>query len=362
MKHRSVRIAMQVVVLLLVVVGVIHSSRKAADDLHRRREELNQQATELERSATAAEDSAERAKLESEAARLRSHANDFFKASPVWLTAAALFYGVGMLVAGLYWYVCLRGLHQPAPLILTLWAYMLGQLGKYVPGKAMVLVLRVGTLAPTGVLKMATTLTIFMETLTMMAVGGAAAAIALICLQLDNRLTILAVGMLAGTLIPIFPPILRIVLKRLQRGVAPEKLNAMLIELNWRQFAIGIGMLSITWLCYGASLACVLYGCPTAEFSDAGSGTILLSALGACSLAVVVGFVSFLPGGAGVREVVLSTMLSPVVGPTAALAAAIWLRIVWLATELVMTGIVRLIRPAPHQFQTPESASPEITN
>lgn len=55
-------------------------------------------------------------------------------------------------------------------------------------------------------------------------------------------------------------------------------------------------------------------------------------------MAVVLGFVSFLPGGAGVREVVLSTMLAPIVGPVAALAAAVWLRIVWLVTELILAA------------------------
>jgi len=32
--------------------------------------------------------------------------------------------------------------------------------------------------------------------------------------------------------------------------------------------------------------------------------------------------------------VVLSTMLSPIVGPVAAIAAAVWLRIVWLVAEI----------------------------
>ncbi len=62
---------------------------------------------------------------------------------------------------------------------------------------------------------------------------------------------------------------------------------------------------------WGLSLQCVLNGLPIAETSDATGTQLLLSSLGACALAVVLGFVSLLPGGAGVREVVLSTILAP---------------------------------------------------
>jgi uncharacterized membrane protein YbhN (UPF0104 family) len=75
---------------------------------------------------------------------------------------------------------------------------------------------------------------------------------------------------------------------------------------------------------------------------EVGSATIALSSIGACAMAVVLGFVSFLPGGAGVREVVLSTMLTPIVGPVAAVAAAVWLRIVWLAAELLVAAGLRV--------------------
>ncbi len=79
-------------------------------------------------------------------------------------------YGLGMLPAAWFWRQSLLRLSQPAPRGRTLYAYCAGHLGKYFPGKAMVIILRVGILAPLGVLKVATTLTIFLETLTMMAV------------------------------------------------------------------------------------------------------------------------------------------------------------------------------------------------
>jgi uncharacterized membrane protein YbhN (UPF0104 family) len=240
-----------------------------------------------------------------------------------------------MFPAGWFWRTCLLRLDQPAPLLLTLYSYFLGHLGKYFPGKAMVIILRIAVLAPLGALKVATALTIFMETLTMMAVGSAAAALSLLWLGLDWRWTLLACGLMLLTSLTTTPPLLREVLKRTQRSVEPSLMNHWLRRIDWGLLGRGWLAMAVTWICYGASLYCVLRASPAAQFTAVDPWSIALSSLGACAMAVVLGFVSFLPGGAGVREVVLSTMLTPVVGPVAALAAAVWLRIVWLITEIL---------------------------
>jgi glycosyltransferase 2 family protein len=349
-QRRQIRLAAQLIALVLVAWGVVHSSRQAAQQLAVQQRELLEQAERLQRESEQASSQPEQARLAAAAGRVRAQATQFWRASPVWLILAGLAYAAGMLPAGWYWRTCLLRLEQPAPPLRTMWAYMLGHLGKYFPGKAMVLVLRVGALAPLGVLKVATTATIFMETLTMMGVGGAAAALSLIGLRIDWKWTALALGLLAVTLIPILPPVLRQVLRRTQRGIDADKMDAWLSRIDWQLFAYGLGALSVTWLAYGGSLYCVLLASPAAEFATSDTTTVALSALAACALAVVLGFVSFLPGGAGVREVVLTTVLTPVVGPVAAIAAALWLRIVWLTTELVLVGLLwavqRFITPA----------------
>ena len=53
----------------------------------------------------------------------------------------------------------------------------------------------------------------------------------------------------------------------------------------------------------------------------------------AISLAVVIGFASLLPGGAGVRELVVTTVLSVVIGPSHAILAAIAARIMFAVCE-----------------------------
>ncbi|MCS5631186.1 MAG: hypothetical protein NZ744_10190, partial [Pirellulaceae bacterium] len=56
--------------------------------------------------------------------------------------------------------------------------------------------------------------------------------------------------------------------------------------------------------------------------------------MAAVALSMVAGFLSLLPGGAGVREIVISTLLTPLIGPVFAIISAISLRVVWLLCEL----------------------------
>lgn len=59
-----------------------------------------------------------------------------------WLAAACLWYVCGLLPAGVYWHWVLGALGVHTGLLHALRAYYIGHLGKYVPGKAMVVVLR----------------------------------------------------------------------------------------------------------------------------------------------------------------------------------------------------------------------------
>lgn len=330
--------------LVLVAWGVYLSVRNSAEQLGKQQAELAERAERLRQQAQAAEASQDRRRLSEEAAQLEQAARRFWQASPTNLLLAGGLYAVGMLPASLFWRRCLMAVGQTGHLPDVLWAYFYGNLGKYFPGKAMVIVLRVGALQRHGVQKTATSMTIFMETLTMMSVGGAIAAVCLILLNLDWRLTLLAVGLLVSTFLPTAPPLLRFLLPKLQRGVDAGTMETWTQRITWRLLVRGWLALVLTWVAFGLSLLLVLRGLPSTDFGSASGFAMLLSSMGACALAVVLGFVSLLPGGAGVREVVLSTVLTPVVGPVAALCAAVWLRIVWLATELCVVGLLALTR------------------
>lgn len=334
----------QLVALILVTWGIVESVRKVARELASQKSDITARSQELLSEAEQASNPEERQRLLDEAAKLTASAGRFWRAEPIGLLTAGLFYGLGMLPACLFWRRCLIALEQPDHLGDVVWAYFYGNLGKYFPGKAMVIVLRLGALERHGMKRVATSMTIFMETLTMMSVGGAVAAMCLIILNIDWRLTTLAVGLLLSTFVPTSPPVLRFLLPKLQPGVPDAKLREWTDRITWRLFLRGWLMLLVTWAAFGLSLMFALRSLPVAEYGATSSVTLLLSSVGACALAVVLGFVSLIPGGAGVRELVLSAVLAPVVGPIAAMCCALWVRVVWLATELSIVGLLAMIR------------------
>ncbi len=343
-RNKRIRTVLQLVIVTLVAWGIVHSARKSGRQLATQRAALTSQATELRNRAAQTTDSAQAAEFRQQADQATAAAEKFWLAHPSGLLAAGLIYALGMVPGSLFWRQCLRALDQPTHLLTILWAYFYGNLGKYFPGKAMVIILRLAALEPLGIKKTATSITIFMETLTMMSVGGAMAGICMIALNIDWRLTLLSLGLLAATFLPTFPPLLRFLIPKLQRGVDPEALQAWAERIDAKLFIRGWLWLSVTWIAFGLSLLLVMRSLPIANFEHAATSTLVLSCFGSCALAVVLGFVSLLPGGAGVRELVLSIVLSPVVGPTAALCGAVWLRVVWLATELLMVALLFVVK------------------
>jgi uncharacterized membrane protein YbhN (UPF0104 family) len=60
----------------------------------------------------------------------------------------------------------------------------------------------------------------------------------------------------------------------------------------------------------------------------------------AVSFAVVSGFASMLPGGVGVRDLLLMQLLAPHIGDANALIAAVLMRLVWLVSEVCVCVIL----------------------
>ena len=76
------------------------------------------------------------------------------------------------------------------------------------------------------------------------------------------------------------------------------------------------------------------------------SGMSLLLSVGGYALAWSVGFlVVFAPGGLGVREVVLVTTLTPLVGAGTATAVALVSRAVTTASDLICAGVSAAVQP-----------------
>ena len=77
---------------------------------------------------------------------------------------------------GVFYERILRASATPVRLVPALRAYLVSHLGKYVPGKAMVVVMRAGMVVPFGARASTAAIATFYETLVMMAAGGLVAA------------------------------------------------------------------------------------------------------------------------------------------------------------------------------------------
>jgi uncharacterized membrane protein YbhN (UPF0104 family) len=268
-------------------------------------------------------------------------------------------YLAGLSLAGAYWWWLLRKFGQPVNLLDAMRAYFAGHLGKYVPGKAMVLVVRAGIAKSSGADVALATAAVIIETLTMMACGAAVAFLLIVALVPPDWKLALAAALAVVTGGPTLPPLFNRLLQRMHGRRARKSRDprdpAMAgtdeaapshtspahaaATIDWRTVWLGWGAMLVLWALLGLSLATLAGGLQTA--SPLGLKQYLLT-VAAVALATVAGFLSLLPGGLVVRELILLDLMAPAVGEATALVAAVLLRLVWLATELAASGALYL--------------------
>jgi hypothetical protein len=232
-----------------------------------------------------------------------------------------------------------------------MYAYYLGHLGKYVPGKAMVVVIRVGTLASRISSVRLVMGSVLLETLTLMAVGAAlGAAFSGLVLHFDARVTAAAIVVAIVTGVPTLPPVarrlagkaaadFRTIVAAQQSSVGAD--DGQRLGITLRLLATGWLAATVCWTLWGLSLWATMRAIGAGALDPVRDLPLMMTAV---SLAVVGGFVSLLPGGLLVRDALLLELLSPACGPANALLAAALLRLVWLVSELGICGILELVR------------------
>jgi uncharacterized membrane protein YbhN (UPF0104 family) len=296
---------------------------------------------------------------------------------PLWLVGSSLLYLVGLAACGRFYQRILRAGPAPVALAPALRAYLVSHLGKYVPGKAMVVVVRTGLVVPHGARASTAAIATFYETLVMMAAGGLIAAAGFapavgshrIALTLPGwgpvalpvyRLAAL-VGLVLGLafLVLVLPP----VFTRLA-GLASLPLAGVgseaLPQLTTRLLVQGLLWSSAGWLLLGLSQLAVVRA-----FDPTGAETLVALGLvpvvvASVALATVAGFVvAVLPGGLGVREGVLMSALAPALGSDRSVVAALALRLVWVAAELAATAVLLPLFRRPHdRVKPPQEPGP----
>ena len=261
-----------------------------------------------------------------------------------WILLSGVFYIAALTPIGIYWFRVLRAMGQRPSLVATMRAYFLGHLGKYVPGKAMVVVLRTGALKQTN--STVTAISVFAETLAMMAVGAFIAA-AIIAIQFGDQtgflVTSVILMLLAG--VPTFPPVFRFIVRKLKVDRVDDAVTKALDEYSWPLVFSGWASSLIGWLIMACSLWAILQAFPIAGRINAEPPSFIVAyprMLAAVSLAVVAGFLSLLPGGVGVRELVFNELLNEPYGAAIAMICPVLLRLTWLCFELLTAGILQL--------------------
>ena len=221
-------------------------------------------------------------------------------------------------------FVNLRMLGAPVTLPEATHAYFASQLGKYVPGKVWLFVIRARIYARSGVPNTSVAFSLAVEVL--LGTAGALLALLLVLPGLQPGLVkvhpALVVAGVAALLVACSPPILNRVVARLQHGrnVVPVGLTHVATVLACYVVAwLGVGFAFLLL----ARSAIVL---PWAFFPNAAA---------AFALGLVAGYFVFLaPAGIGIREFVLTSTLTPFLGPGPAAGLALVARIWWTVAEL----------------------------
>jgi glycosyltransferase 2 family protein len=255
-----------------------------------------------------------------------------------WLAASGGMYLLGTLWCAVFWHRTLRALGQPVGLWQAIRAYYIGQLGKYVPGKAMVVILRAGLVRGPGVDTSLAAVSVFFETLTMMSTGALmAAAMLAVWFRGQPLLFWAAMGMMLAAGLPTLPPVFRRLVRLVGVGRTTPAVAEKLANLGYGTMLLGWVLTGLGWAILGLSFWAMLRGLGAADANPLPQLHLFTTAI---TLAMVAGFVSFVPGGAVVREAVLTELMVPYLGDTVSLVGAVLLRLVWLVAELVISGIL----------------------
>ena len=321
-------------IAVAVVVGLYLAAQSALLQWKEETGKVDQRILEIDQRLAQIESGREFERLQQEREHLQATVPRLVNLHWSRIALAGLLYALGLLPPSMLLHRALVSLGQHPRLGTTVAAQTLGHVGKYVPGKAMVIVLRAGALSRDGVRPLAATVSVFLETFLMMAVGAAVAGVVVLWLPVPKWISFGAdcVAVLAS--LPTFPPIM----KRVAARVSKVSLTEVKSNIGFGLFAAGWGWSLLSWALIGASFTCLITAIP----SPAPPSSLLqlyAIATAAISLAIVIGFASLLPGGAGVRELVLTTVLGVSIGAVHGLLAAIAARILFMVVEVIVAGI-----------------------
>ncbi|MGI6295165.1 MAG: lysylphosphatidylglycerol synthase domain-containing protein [Armatimonadota bacterium] len=255
--------------------------------------------------------------------------------SPFYLLLSGLLYLTGMAFFGSFWRIAAADMGGKMGHKEALRAYLISQLGKYVPGKAWVPMMRCALVDRNRSGVAVTAISSIYETLIMMAVGALISVITLLFGGIRQTSVLAAAGAIAicfGVFVQ--PFVFQLLIKMIQ--VFRKGSNEFVSPVRYSTMVRGIYIESAGWLLLGLSLAAVAaaVGIPMWSFK----GLMLMT--GNSALAIAGGFVAVVvPAGLGVRTSIMIFTLSPLIGAGPAAMIGLVMRIVQIVSELIVSGV-----------------------
>lgn len=274
---------------------------------------------------------------------------------PGWLLATGALYLLGLFPGVWFWRHLLANFGYPLSLYAAVRAHYIGQLGKYVPGKALAVAMRSDLVHPSGVPYGVSIIATFYEVFTGMASGAIVAALVYmiepptfseIPLAAGLRWHPVWIGVVLMSMcgIPLLPGVFNLLIAKLTAKIQAIELYR-LPPIRFGTLAAGLLTTCLGWWLQGLSVWAMLQAAmpnpPEWTWSTWAQCTA------AIAFANVAGFVILVaPGGLGVREYLLRMLLSSF-GPGQYIAAsAIMLRLVWIGAEVFIAACTYWCKPA----------------
>ncbi|MFE3289621.1 YbhN family protein [Rhodococcus sp. NPDC059234] len=248
------------------------------------------------------------------------------------LAASALFVFLGMGAAVRAWQHALGALEQPIPAFDAARCYLVGQLGKYLPGSVWAFVLQTELVRRAGVSRAAGFITVLvtvgLSTTSALVVGlfGLPALF-----EISTAAAVAVLVLVPIALLCAYPPVLTRLVNLALRILRREPLHQ---PLTMHKIGLALGWCAVSWILYGVHLWLLASSVAGFEFGG------LIECIGAIALGMCAGVLVFVvPSGLGVREAVIVAALSPFMDAGVALGLALASRLVFTLCE-VFAGTV----------------------
>ncbi|SDQ88622.1 lysylphosphatidylglycerol synthase domain-containing protein [Thermostaphylospora chromogena] len=231
------------------------------------------------------------------------------------------------------WRALLADLGSPLPVRRAAKVFFVGQLGKYIPGALWPVIAQMEMGRDLGVPRSRSAAAFFLTLPVQLGSGLLVAAVALLTAGPDA----LAPYAWALLLVPVLAVLLEPRVINTVIGFGLRRLGREPLEraLTRRGMLAAVGWALAGWSAYGLHLAAIVGDLTASEDVL----TVLLFSVGAFALSWCLGIMTFVvPAGAGVREVAMVAVVSPMLDQGAAIAAALCSRMVIIAGDLLCAG------------------------